>query len=366
MLQGYNFDLDEALFHLVRHLKFRQFYDLDNVDRLKEDKILKQYFPLGLVGKTGKHNHLLVVECAGRIDLNGILRTVQLNVFLTQRFKFQETMLNEINKMEALNNMQCSVIYILDLEGLTLNSNLLNVVTGPYRILWTLVYTNYPEWLDRMIVVNAPAYISILWKAISPLLPERTRNKVRIASSRDDSIRELQKCCDMKYVPKHWGGELIDKNGDPMCRDRLIIPTDMIPKQLYWQPDEGAPHHSELDSLVLSAGSWKVITIKLGACDCKTFLALNRYAERTYSMAIYHSADENALNENVDDMRDWIPIFDYPAMPTVDLLKVPAIGSGIYKFRFGNEQAWFRSVTVYYRIRFVNENDDPIPLEVIR
>ncbi|VDK59344.1 unnamed protein product, partial [Anisakis simplex] len=239
--QGYNFNLDEALSYLIRHLKFREFYDLDNIDKLRDDKILKQYFPLGLVGKTGKDNHLLVVECAGRIDLYGILHSVQLNVFLSQRFKFQENMLKEINKMESIHKTQCSVIYILDLEGLKLDSTLLTTVTGmlpiqffifcmlgPYRILWTLVYTNYPEWVDRMIIVNSPTFISVLWKAISPLIPERTRNKVRIVSTQEDSINELKKCCDMKYVPKHWGGELIDNNGDPMCRDRLIIPTDTI------------------------------------------------------------------------------------------------------------------------------------------
>lgn len=51
LLQGYGFNLEEALLHLTRHLKFRLFFDLDNVDKIKDNKILKQYFPLGLVGQ---------------------------------------------------------------------------------------------------------------------------------------------------------------------------------------------------------------------------------------------------------------------------------------------------------------------------
>lgn len=47
-----------------------------------------------------------MIENAGRIDLQGILKTVQLNAFLTQRFKFQEMMLNEINAMERKNGSQ--------------------------------------------------------------------------------------------------------------------------------------------------------------------------------------------------------------------------------------------------------------------
>lgn len=41
---------------------------------------------------------------------------------------------------------------------------LLSVVTGPYRILWASVYTNYPEWIDKMLIINAPSYMSLLWK----------------------------------------------------------------------------------------------------------------------------------------------------------------------------------------------------------
>lgn len=55
-------------------------------------------------------------------------------------------------------------------------------------------------------------------------------------------------------------------------------------------------------------------------------------------MAVYHSADENAIDQSIDEMREWAPIFDYPSLPTVDYLKVPALGPGVYKFRFGNEQ----------------------------
>uniref|UniRef100_A0A914RLJ2 CRAL-TRIO domain-containing protein n=1 Tax=Parascaris equorum TaxID=6256 RepID=A0A914RLJ2_PAREQ len=275
--QGYGFNLEEALFHLTRHLKFRRFFDLDNVDKIKDNKILKQYFPLGLMGKTGKNNHLLVVECAGRIDLSGILRSVQMSAFIYQRFKFQEMMLRETNRMEALNKAQCSSVYILDLDGLKLDPSLLSIVTGPYRLLWVLVYTNYPEFIDKLVIVNAPTYVSVLWKAVSPLLPERTCNKVRFATTLDETIRELEKVnCDMKYVPKHWGGDLIDSNGDPMCRDRITIPMDSIPKELYWKPNDKSPPYNQLDSIVISAGSWKLVTIKLGACDRKPFLIFNR------------------------------------------------------------------------------------------
>ncbi|KAK6735034.1 hypothetical protein RB195_018311 [Necator americanus] len=51
----------------------------------------------------------------------------------------------------------------------------------------------------------------------------------------------------------------------------------------------------------------------------------------------------------------WFPDFDYPGMPTVDYLRIKTPGPGVYKVKFGNEQAWIRSLTVYYRILFENE-----------
>ncbi|VDM59550.1 unnamed protein product [Angiostrongylus costaricensis] len=128
--QGYEFDLEEASTQLRRHLKFRKFYDLDNADKIPEHDILKKYFPIGLVGETGKENTLLVIECAGRIDFAGILKSVQMSDFLVQRFRLQEKMLAAMNHLEEKNNKQASVVYILDLEGLKFDASLLSIVTG--------------------------------------------------------------------------------------------------------------------------------------------------------------------------------------------------------------------------------------------
>jgi hypothetical protein len=83
-----------------------------------------------VTGPTGKNNSLLVIESAGRIDLDGLLKSVQLTPFLIQRYKFQERMLKLINDREQRYGTQSSVVYILDLDGLKLDSSLINIVTG--------------------------------------------------------------------------------------------------------------------------------------------------------------------------------------------------------------------------------------------
>ncbi|WKX94519.1 hypothetical protein Q1695_011642 [Nippostrongylus brasiliensis] len=362
--QGYGFNMQEASAQLRRHLKFRRFYDIDNSDQLEEHDILKQYFPIGLVGETGQDNRLLVIESAGRIDLLGILKSVQLSDFLIHRFKLQEKMLKAMRELEERNGKQASVIYILDLDGLKFDTSLLSIATGPYRILWTAVYTNYPEWISTMFIVNAPPFMSLIWKAVAPLLPERTRNKVRICSTNSDWKNQIQKYAKPENIPAHWGGELYDANGDGMCRDRLIIPFDPIPHDLYWEPDEKAPGLSELTYSLIPAGKSKIITYVVSSNE-PIYLVLNRFCDRTFGTAIYYSRDTAAVDSALEDMIDWFPEFDYPGMPTVDYLRVKTLGPGVFKVKFGNEQAWIRSLTVYYRVRFENEHGEPIEFKEI-
>ncbi|KAJ1374087.1 hypothetical protein KIN20_036682 [Parelaphostrongylus tenuis] len=355
--QGYDFDLEEASAQLRRHLKFRKFYDLDNADKIAEHDILKKYFPIGLVGETGKENTLLMIECAGRIDFVGILKSVQMSDFLIQRFRLQEKMLAAMNQLEEKTEKQASVIYILDLDGLKFDTSLLSIVTGPYRILWVSVYTNYPEWLSQMLIVNAPPFISLLWKAIAPFIPERTRNKVKICRTNSDWKSLLQKYAKAENIPAYWGGKLVDSNGDGMCRDRLNIPFDPIPQELYWTPNKSAPGRDDLSCVVIPVGKMKIVTFVLYDHE-PTYAVINRFCDRTYGMSIWYSADLSAVDHTIDKMHDWYPDFDYPGMPTVDYLQIKTLGGGVYKVKFSNEQAWVRSLYVYYRIQFVKENGE--------
>lgn len=83
---------------------------------------------------------------------------------------------------------------------------------------------------------------------------------------------------------------------------------------------------------------------------------------------------------------DWFPDFDYPGMPTVDYLRIRTLGAGVYKVKFGNEevrsdlrvsrqrsftsrspfQAWVRALSVFYRIRFENENGELVDFKELQ
>uniref|UniRef100_A0A1I7XD56 Chitin-binding type-4 domain-containing protein n=1 Tax=Heterorhabditis bacteriophora TaxID=37862 RepID=A0A1I7XD56_HETBA len=138
-------------------------------------------------------------------------------------------------------------------------------------------------------------------------------------------------------IPKHWGGRLVDSNGDGMCRERLNIPTDPIPQELYWIPTVETPSLNDITCATIPAGKNKIITFVVPEHH-PTYMVINRYCDRTFGMGIWYSEDPEAVDYPLEEMSDWCPDFDYPGMPTVDYLCIKVPGPGVFKLKFGNEQ----------------------------
>lgn len=81
-------------------------------------------------GPTGIDDRYLVIECAGRIDLDGLLKSVTVSNFLLHRFKFQEKILHVLNETEKKAGRQSGMIYVLDLDGLAYDPSILPIATG--------------------------------------------------------------------------------------------------------------------------------------------------------------------------------------------------------------------------------------------
>ncbi|KAK6015418.1 hypothetical protein OSTOST_19155, partial [Ostertagia ostertagi] len=173
------------------------------------------------------------------------------------------------------------------------------------------------------------------FQALGPLLPERTRNKVQLWTANSDWKNQIQKVAKPENIPAHWGGKLYDANGDGMCRDRLSIPFDPIPHELYWEPDERAPGLSELTCAVIPAGKAKTATYVLSTHE-PTYIVVNRFCDRTFGMGIWYSDDVAAVDFSLNEM---------------------TVGDV--------SEAWVRSLTVYYRIRFENEKGELVDFKEI-
>ncbi|ETN81567.1 hypothetical protein NECAME_08423 [Necator americanus] len=83
--------------------------------------------------------------------------------------------------------------------------------------------------------------------------------------------------------------------------ERLNIPFDPIPVELYWTPDEKAPSLTELNCAVIPAGKAKTITYVVNSSD-PTFIVINRFCDRTFGMGIWYHDNMAAVDYMLDGM----------------------------------------------------------------
>lgn len=116
---------------------------------------------------------------------------------------------------------------ITDLQGVTLKSmwNLRQHVQSASLI----SSAHYPETSSRIIIVNSPSFMSIIFSWISKLLEPVTVSKILILGS--DPSKELLELIDPDSLPKVYGGSLDWKYGEPAILDQKLkeVIGDQLP-----------------------------------------------------------------------------------------------------------------------------------------
>jgi hypothetical protein len=112
---------------------------------------------------------------AGRADPDGLMKSLQPTVFMMSRLQLLLRAHRAMSASEAMTNRQSGLIYIYDMDELQMDPLLLPIVVGPMRILWQHISDNCPEMIHKLIVINTPAYMNVLYRALAPFLPEHTK-----------------------------------------------------------------------------------------------------------------------------------------------------------------------------------------------
>lgn len=178
-VRGWNYDKTVALTKLKTHLKLRKIMDLDNIRRkedLRVDSISPIYSPLSILGTNGPDdNKLVMFEFPGRCDIYGMLQAIQTTPFMLGRYRLMEEIFDRLNELERHSGRMSGVVFVFDLHGLEFDPSLLSVITGPFRIMWGTLMEQYPEWIHRLLIINVPTFMNILWKAFTPFVPDHTK-----------------------------------------------------------------------------------------------------------------------------------------------------------------------------------------------
>ncbi|PAV84923.1 hypothetical protein WR25_21781 isoform B [Diploscapter pachys] len=195
----------QELRELVKN-EFRKLWNLDTVADEKRDHPVHKYWKFGLTGKASPNSTQIVnIEQSGGNDYWGMLHAFPINQILRARVHDLECMLRAVMELEKEKGEQCHVMYIMDLEGLTMDRRLTTLLTGGLAAISAFMSEHYVEMVSSFVLVNVPSFITFLWSIAKPLLPERTRNKVNILGK--NWKEDIQKLANPEALPSYWNNE---------------------------------------------------------------------------------------------------------------------------------------------------------------
>ncbi|CAJ0582843.1 unnamed protein product, partial [Mesorhabditis spiculigera] len=346
-IQGANHNLPKATHMLRKHLKWRKEKRLDTeCATLQYCKIAQEHAPLCIIGPASDSaDHILVIDQAGRIDVGGVLKSVQPTDYIHQLYRNLEKILGILNEMEARLGRQCHAYYIFDLDGLSFDPTMLGTVTGPFRISWELMAMHYREWIDKFMVINAPGFMNLLWSALAPFIPEDGRQKIMFPGKgwKDELIQLLGK----EGLPERYGG---------LIKDSEVLKAPVpVPKEKYWAPKEGEPHPQHLHKITVPASKTRDLLYKVQMGD-----KLKMYSQNDAELIFGFSF---ASNKNCPE-DEWdliVPACPRAGLPAIDCLTCEAPEDGYYKLTIQNQASWLLASS--FKVLVLDDTGKELPAE---
>uniref|UniRef100_A0A914BYE8 CRAL-TRIO domain-containing protein n=1 Tax=Acrobeloides nanus TaxID=290746 RepID=A0A914BYE8_9BILA len=302
-IKGLNYNIDEAKVKLRNHLEFRRSkWQLDAIANGGQDHPINKHWQSIITGSSGKiPNTIVNIEQTGVNDFWGILHTYPINEILKARVYYLELILRRVMEQEAKTEL----------------------LRGACHGITTFMTEHYVELVHSFVVVNAPMFISIMWKIVSPILPTQTRNKVKILGS-------------------DWREEILElANPD-------VLPSQTCPVENYYN---GELLKESYSSLLVHPRKTGCIDIEAEEASMLRFMF---EADGNFAFAIYFTNDSQEAG--VSTMKSVYPrINNIPGptyVPIQDFIECP--NSGTYRFWFSNEHAWIHKLSVRYQITVIN------------
>ncbi|XP_060655347.1 SEC14-like protein 2 [Drosophila nasuta] len=232
-LRARKWNLDAAEKMLRACLKTRAMWNVDNIEKWEAPQALREYLPYGLMGYDNEGSPVIVCPFAN-FDIWGMMHCVT-------RFEFQKYLVLLLERFMKNAYEQSlkhgwkarQLVVFFDCEGLNLKQYAWRPAAEVVISSVKQYEANFPELLKMCYIINAPKLFSVAFNIVKKFLDENTTSKIHIYKSGADKWKQqLFSHVDAKIIPKSWGGELVDKLGDPQCKS-LMIWGGKLPEELY-------------------------------------------------------------------------------------------------------------------------------------
>ncbi|XP_026473263.1 SEC14-like protein 2 [Ctenocephalides felis] len=238
-LKARNWNSDAAEKMLRDSMSWRVFWKVDTLKDWKAPEVLVKYFPSGLSGYDKDGAPVIILPFIG-LDITGLLHSANKNDFFRTVILYLENYLEIAKQQRKLHGEAASqVIGIIDMEGFSIKPFLWRPAAEAVITLIKMYEANYPEILKICYIINAPKVFSLAFNVVKGFMNEITISKIQIMdTNRNKWQKAILKQVPASQLPKHYGGEQVDPDGDPRCPSR-IRQGGKVDKEYYLENVDG-------------------------------------------------------------------------------------------------------------------------------
>ncbi|KDO25828.1 hypothetical protein SPRG_08772 [Saprolegnia parasitica CBS 223.65] len=199
-------DLEEAKRKYIKYLQWRDENAIDTILLRPHPHfhIIKESY-VHLTHKQDKQGHMISIELAGNMKkgmANFMSKGVVEADVVTHLGFYNEFLWNVIDRRPAPFGTQ---LKILDLNGVAL-SDFGGDVVAFMKQCSAVGEAYYPERLYKVFIVNPPSWFNMIWKAVSPLVNPKTREKINVVKGQKEIQKALLEYIDPENLPVEYGG----------------------------------------------------------------------------------------------------------------------------------------------------------------
>lgn len=362
-LRAREFNLNKAEHMLRSHVNWRKQFGTDDIVAEQDfPEVLRKYYPGGFVGYDRDGRPVSIIPF-GRCDLKGLLMSVSVDDvirFAVSQFEVSEKDLKA--QSIKLGRVIETVTYIFDFDGFALSTLASKSVLDYVTTLMCTFEDNYPERLNKAIVINAPRYFPVFWRIIRPFLTERTANKVALYGKDEQAWRRaLLESIEPDQLPQYWGGTRCDPDGNPRCPS-LVTDGGEVPVR-YYRATNGTANEqlssAEIPSEIVRASAvvnrQATLDVPVRVEQAGSLLAWEIASDDLLFGVSYRDANANDTlgGDSYDQVLLKPSRLKAAGGKAVETGSLTCDKPGIYVLNFDNSFSMFTSKKVTYSVRLV-------------
>ncbi|XP_013146261.1 PREDICTED: SEC14-like protein 2 [Papilio polytes] len=337
-------------------LIWREKWGIDTtLDTWKAPEALEKHFPSGTTGFDKEGSPVIIVPFVG-LDVWGLLHSVSRTDVIRMILRHLENYLASARKQSLVHGPDALKVTVLfDLEGFNIRQYAWKPAAEMVFTLLQIYEANYPEILKTCFIVNAPKVFSLAFSVIKKFMHEYTISKIQIYGT---EARRWQAAVlaavDGAQLPAHYGGELLDDNGDPRC-SLMVKPGGKVPKS-YYSKNASSEQSKE----------YKRVTVKTGEKHSIDLLCMEEESVLKWEFGV-DSHDIKFVIKRRDAEGAESVVHGPRKVPAgaPDLGFLPVSGPATYSVIFDNKSAYLRNKKVFYDVlisvpeKDLNMSDEP-------